>query len=92
MKVRLIKSLLCGLLIAAPTGVFAASNNYNNSRSNSAGVAVTGSKPVDSQRQGRGVAAGRGGGAFSTVQPNSKPVDAQRTGRGVAAGRNGGAF
>jgi hypothetical protein len=55
MKVHLIGLLLCGLLIAAPTGVFAASNNYNNSRSNSAGVAVKGgagnqnTKSIDSR-------------------------------------------
>jgi hypothetical protein len=89
MKVHLIGSLLCaGLLVAATSdSAFAAekqkaqpaqaSNNYNNSRSNSAGIIigqtttnnagqskVNSGKPAQPQRQGRGVMAGRGGGAF----------------------------
>jgi hypothetical protein len=64
-----------------------ASNNFNTSKSNSASAAVTGgadekaskavtpdTKPVDEQRQGRGVMAGRGGGAFDTAKttPDNK--------------------
>jgi hypothetical protein len=56
MRVHLIGSLLCaGLLIATTTSGFAASNNYNNSRSNSAGVATKGgagnqnTKSIDSR-------------------------------------------
>jgi hypothetical protein len=57
-----------------------ASNNFNTSKSNSAGAAVKGAdakaskaatpetKPVEEQRQGRGIATGRGGGAFDTAK------------------------
>lgn len=53
------------------------SNNYNASRSNSAGVAVKeGDKGKDAEpgRKGRGVAAGRGGGAFSAVSATPTPT------------------
>lgn len=116
MKVHLIGSLLCGLLIATPTGVFAASNNFNTSKSNSAGIAAKGgagnqnTKSIDSRFGGVNKdlkTAKPGGGprepravSYNASKSNtsniavtgSKPVDPQRTGRGVAAGRNGGAF